>query len=297
MLRHKLIWVLCFVLMASAFVGVGQASSKVTWPVNGHDYQAIPITTSITWQEARAAAEAMGGYLVTITSQAEQDFIVANFPEVLSGRWWIGAYQTPPVPETDPAADWHWVTGEPWGYTNWYPGEPNNDSGGYENDGMLWHNGTWNDCVGTCSSVGYIVEWDGTVPPTTTHVVINVKPASWPNAANLRGTVPVAILTTRAGEYGTTADFDATQVDWATVRFGPVAVLDAGGGGVEIHGTGHIEDSYEPDDVTMDGDLDMVLHFNAEASEIPPGTSTVCVRGMTYSGVAFEGCDTIVVHP
>lgn len=99
-------------------------------------------------------------------------------------------------------------------------------------------------------------------------IAINIKPGSDPNSINLRDRVPVAILTTLAGEYDTPEDFDATEVDVSTVRFGPRDVLEAGGGGTEVHGRGHIEDSTELDESTKDGDLDMVLHVDASSSGI-----------------------------
>ncbi len=40
----------------------------------------------------------------------------------LQGMWY-GGFQPPGV--TPPNSGWEWVTGEPWDYTNWAPGEPN----------------------------------------------------------------------------------------------------------------------------------------------------------------------------
>lgn len=161
MFRRKFVWFACAALLLLLLVPVGQAEGTASWynPANGHTYTAVKLASPVTWEEARAAAEAAGGYLATPTSQAEQDFVTTAFPEIKQARWWLGAYQTPPSPETNPAADWHWVTGEPWAYTNWFPGEPNNDWG-REHSGMFWHGGMWNDCVGNCGSRGYVVESD-----------------------------------------------------------------------------------------------------------------------------------------
>jgi hypothetical protein len=92
-----------------------------------------------------------------------------------------------------------------------------------------------------------------------------------------KGVIPVAVLTTVAAD-GTV--FDATQVDPATVAFGP-------GGAPEVHNRGHIED------VDNDGDLDMVLHFDTQLSGIACGDTEAILTGMTYAGVEFEGKDSI----
>jgi hypothetical protein len=135
-------------------------------------------------------------------------------------------------------------------------------------------------------------------------VVINIKPGSYPNSINPRnrGVIPVAILTTQAGEYGLPLDFDATTIDPLSVRFGLYdAVWDETGGAFEVHNRGHFEDSYELDEVTRDGDLDLVLHFRTRATGIIPGTTMACVKGawvdqngMTHS---FFGCDEVRTVP
>ena len=78
------------------------------------------VAIKITWHAAKAAAEAAGGHLATITSQKEWD-IVRAIPNV--GSKWIGGYQAPGSKE--PAGGWAWVTGEPMTATAWDLGEPN----------------------------------------------------------------------------------------------------------------------------------------------------------------------------
>ena len=99
---------------------------------------------------ARDAALAAGGYLVTIRSQEENDFVLSLLPGVPFNGTWIGGYELNGV-----EGDWHWVSGEPWDYTNWNPGtgEPNNGLGNAEEDAVnLWGTGSgfpagkWNDC-------------------------------------------------------------------------------------------------------------------------------------------------------
>ena len=106
-------------------------------------------------------------------------------------------------------------------------------------------------------------------------VKINIKPGSNPNSINPNQggqSIAVAILSTAAGEYGLPLAFDATTVDPLSVRFGPAALVNGGGGGTEIHGRGHLEDSRELDERTRDGDIDLVLHFDDDPSGSSPAS-------------------------
>jgi uncharacterized repeat protein (TIGR01451 family) len=132
-------------------------------------------------------------------------------------------------------------------------------------------------------------------------VAINIKPGSFKNPINLKskGVIPVAVLTTAAGEYGLPLAFDATTIFPLTVRFGPEPVVIAGGGAREAHGRGHIEDAIErSDEVTKDGDLDMVLHFRTQESELTGTETKACVRGeFGPMHFIFHGCDLVTFVP
>jgi hypothetical protein len=130
-------------------------------------------------------------------------------------------------------------------------------------------------------------------------VALNIKPGQWPNSVNrtISSDVPVAVLTTRAGEYGLPLDFDARTILPTTVRFGPIDVVNAGRGAPETHLDVHLERSYELDDRTRDADLDGVLHFDPTKAELALTTTEACVKGK-FAGPAgqtwtFLGCDTI----
>ena len=93
-------------------------------------------TTSraLNLRDALAEAELLGGHLVTISDQAEQDLINELFP---SGLYWMG------ITDEGHEGQWVWMTGEPVTYTNWGSGEPNN-AGGDEHFAFTAVTG-WND--------------------------------------------------------------------------------------------------------------------------------------------------------
>jgi uncharacterized repeat protein (TIGR01451 family) len=132
-------------------------------------------------------------------------------------------------------------------------------------------------------------------------VAINIHPGSFKNPFNLssNGVIPVAVLTTSAGEYGLPLAFNATQIKPLTTRFAPKPVVTAGGGAPEAHGKGHVEDAIErSDERTRDGDLDMVLHFETQRSSLTPGTTEACVRGrFGATNMVFQGCDSLTRVP
>lgn len=162
---------------------------------NGH-YYGLFGTDDVTWTEARDAVQGLTllgsqGHLVTITNQAESNFLKDNFsdyigdptsghgmfPRVPGIRAWIGL--------TDAAQEgqFRWVTGEPVTFTNWAPPEPNNL--GNEDYVFIWRRdyGTgplwsWNDSgnwVGPAD--GFFVEFEGPfspVPEPSTLAIVSI---------------------------------------------------------------------------------------------------------------------------
>jgi len=81
-------------VLAFVFAGSTARANLIQWSGNGHWYEAIP--ASIAWTDAKAAAEAKGGYLATITSAAENTFVAGI---VASSEYWHllgGALQPDP---------------------------------------------------------------------------------------------------------------------------------------------------------------------------------------------------------
>lgn len=145
----------------AAVVALPASADPVQWSGNGHWYEAVQ--SPMAWPDADAAARArmwMGipGHLATITSQEENDF-VTPLTAAIVGSCWLGGFQDPT--DGGAASNWHWQTSEPWSYTNWHAGEPNDYYGGEERL-LLYEMGTWNDCR-IVESHYYVVEYDGLV--------------------------------------------------------------------------------------------------------------------------------------
>lgn len=135
-----------------------------------------------TWKEAKAFCESKGGHLVTITSAEENDAMgplrrktreLNTLSTSQATGIWIGA--TDEVTE----GTWKWVTGEPFSYTNWASGEPNNENN-EDYAELFTEAGTWNDKFNdpTNKIMGFIMETEYTdsdivgisikTPPTKT---------------------------------------------------------------------------------------------------------------------------------
>jgi hypothetical protein len=149
-------------------VGSHAAKAQVVFSATtGHYYEAV--AGSITWTAARDAAKTrtyLGrfGHLVSINSAAEQSFLTGTFPTAVSAGYWIGAYQDKSASDfSEPVGGWRWTTGEPWSYTSWNSGEPNNN-GGFgpsEDFAVFAQSGNWNDSGTTTSATaGYVVEYE-----------------------------------------------------------------------------------------------------------------------------------------
>ncbi|MEP2707925.1 MAG: Ig-like domain-containing protein, partial [Roseibium sp.] len=137
-------------------------------PSNGHYYQVVD--EGVTFGQAVAGAEALGGYLATITTASEQAFIEQNgLISQSTDATWIGGQTN--NPGAAQAANWTWVTGPEAGqqisYSNWNAGEPNGGFGVSAQYAQILRGlGTWNDAPdsglpGNGLADGYLVEWGG----------------------------------------------------------------------------------------------------------------------------------------
>ncbi len=150
-------------LPASGNTQAGRIGQPLFNEKTGHYYDVITFENSISWYDAkdRAAShtyKGLKGHLATIASAEENQFIwkyLAAQAGVSSLH--IGAFQSPKT--AVPSENWQWITGEPWDYTNWSPGEPNDFKEVDEYHLMFWvYSGKWNDQSATLR--GYIVEYE-----------------------------------------------------------------------------------------------------------------------------------------
>ena len=178
-------------------------------PANGHFYKVVTGSSAISYQDADTAATAttfkgLTGYLATITSRSEQDFLAAINPTDA----WIGA--------SDAASEgtWKWVTGPEAGttfwngtyagspatgaFSYWSNGEPNNAGFG-ENFATFGKSGNtagrWND-LDRYSNIAksYIVEFGGAGMGTFTGLTAT-------GTSNLQASNPLTLGTTTSGVF------------------------------------------------------------------------------------------------
>ena len=160
--------------VASALLSANIQGSQT---YNAHTYA---ITSSaMTFAEAKTAAAALGGYLTTINTLAENSFLTTKFYGTYGNAIWIGAN------DIDTEDTWVWDNGTTSGDNNltdticnapsgdctpsnakwadnttrkWNGGEPN-DLGGEDCANITNANGFWNDLACTNSLYG-VIEFD-----------------------------------------------------------------------------------------------------------------------------------------
>jgi len=135
-----------------------------------------------TWPAAKADAESRGGHLATFRNQAEwnaaQSMIIQFNSDVINDVW-IGGYQ--PAGSPEPSGNWSWVTGEPWAFSFWWPGEPNQNQGINEDALMVGARGLgWVD-VPSSSIISYVLEFEPrvdlikAVKPSFSHLTLTTN--------------------------------------------------------------------------------------------------------------------------
>ena len=124
-------------------------SAKLVNPTNNHAYKRFDAIK--TWTQAKNACVKLGAHLVTITDQAEDDWIFQKKLASSSALTFIGG--------TDTQKDgvWKWVTDEPFSYIDWMAGNPN--GGTSENYLVLLSSVTgFGDYID--KPLPYICEWE-----------------------------------------------------------------------------------------------------------------------------------------
>jgi hypothetical protein len=156
MMKHVIVVSVVLVLFS-----IPLSAQPVHWTLesggNGHYYEFVSMP-GVGFGHALGHADARvwdgwPGYLATITSQEESDFITSAL--AIPDSAWIGASVWP----------WRWVTQEPWVYENWCPGEPDDAyPGNYSCAAQIMSSGCWRDCLADSRSSGFVVEYGGYIP-------------------------------------------------------------------------------------------------------------------------------------
>jgi hypothetical protein len=136
-------------LTAFTSAGVAARSHAQTGTFGGYTFSLTQSAES--WTAAEAEAVADGGHLASITSQAEENFIISafcNVPENTAVPLWIGAT------DGNQTHVYHWTDGSPFSYTDYASGEPNDNGGNEDYLTVNWEYargdgnatlGLWND--------------------------------------------------------------------------------------------------------------------------------------------------------
>ena len=283
---------------------------------NGHFYEVV--ATTLLWEEAKNAAAAkslvgLPGYLATITSQEENDFIL----NLISERAWIGAS------DRATEGDWRWVTG-PEGQANGGLGTPfwsgdqtgspvsnayngwvvspttglttePNDLMANANDGEHWAHmfpntsnessnaaGKWNDFPVVNRVKEYVVEYgalDGCSPAITANadIIINVQPN--PNTG---------FITTweTSGQNAQTA---AVTIYTNTTDYTYDYTIDWGDGTVQTNQTGNVTHTYSNHDelhtIKISGTFP---HFQADNNNVDPGNAHKLRSIQQWGNIAWQ---------
>jgi hypothetical protein len=136
---------------------------------NGHWYAPVLFQAALRWPTARSDAQAMGGYLATVTSEAEYRIVQAAARREITSQCigssgpFLGGYQDRTAPDfSEPGGGWRWVTGETWA---WTPSGTLSNSGLYGEDflHLLCNDLIMNDISDLYTITGSIIEWDSMV--------------------------------------------------------------------------------------------------------------------------------------
>jgi len=135
--------------LAASAPAVSTAGTLVSGP-GAHQYEVVT-GTDVSWEQAKADANARGGFLATIGDAAEQSFVekLLSDDSAPSGAYWFGLH------ETGTEGDYRHLSGAKPSYTHWFAGQPDNFGGNETSATILWSNsadaasmsrrGFWND--------------------------------------------------------------------------------------------------------------------------------------------------------
>lgn len=272
----------------------------------GHRYQLFD--ESMSWTEAEAFCESVGGHLATITSTEEQ----ARLEEILAlgtkNSYWLGAS------DKNHDGTWRWVTDEAFSYANWANNQPDSylstedslmvyreiDPMNKDNSGF----GYWNDLTsdGTCegdtffglNNLGFICEWEES--DSSIELLKSIKDYALFSASSSQNLCFYGWKSNIVGNIYTGASFIYGGSEfYVDGRLDAVGTASLNGWKMEV---AEKNESVAPVDIM---DLDKVIHDNAQPYEyyeespayIADKTiinSSIKVSGdVVIGGTTFEG--------
>jgi hypothetical protein len=148
-----------------------------TNPSNGNTYYLL---TENTWTASQLEAVSLGGNLVTINDQAENDWVFNTFSSFggETRSLWIG------LNDAVSEGTFEWINGEPIGYLNWAAPEPNNFLGNEDYAHFYTSNygNAWNDAQDTGTDIADriygVVEIVTPVPEPSSIVLVTTAVAA-----------------------------------------------------------------------------------------------------------------------
>lgn len=129
----------CGIVLLFSPLLAGQSLEILDVQVNPANGSTVMLLEPSGWPEAEAFAVLLGGHLMAIANQDEQDWMIATFAPQPRNLW-LG------LNDEEVEGDFVWTSGQPTFYLNWAAGEPNN-AGGAEHYAHVWTAAfpMWND--------------------------------------------------------------------------------------------------------------------------------------------------------
>jgi len=141
-------------------------------------------------------------------------------------------------------------------------------------------------------SIGGQVEWEawGQATNPVMIVMVDIKPGSYPNCFNMNGNgvIPVAILGS--------ADFDVTQIDVSTLKFGGLDVRVKGNDKPQCS-VEDVSGDFSSPEGAPDGYDDLVCQFVDDPATWSPDDGTATLTGKLYDDTPVTGTDEICLRP